>query len=129
MCPVWSVTHVPGRTGKNGIPGIALDRNPVLCSDLTLTADNSLGGPTGSVLFIGLIEASLPTEWDGTLLLLPRFAFTLLMPTGGLALKTRVPCDNGLCGVSLFMQVLEFDPLASKGVSFTPGLHLVFGGS
>jgi hypothetical protein len=32
-----------------------------------------------------------------------------------------------LCGLSIYLQALEIDAGASRGVSFTPGLQLVLG--
>ena len=40
----------------------------------------------------------------------------------------EVPCDHNMCGVSVFVQVIQVDPgAAPAGLSFTPGLELVYG--
>src|SRR5262249_4698632 len=48
-------------------------------------------------------------------------------PFPGRGLVGSVSCDGTLCGRSLYLQALEMDPAASKGLSFTQGLHLVLG--
>jgi hypothetical protein len=79
------------------------------------------------VLFAGLSEASLPTSWDGTLLVLPSWIIPISLPSFGFSTFVCVPCDASVCGVEVNMQALEADPGATKGVSFTPGLKLVLG--
>jgi len=45
----------------------------------------------------------------------------------GLTLTATIPNDPGLLGVPFFMQAIENDAGASKGVSFTAGLEIDFG--
>ena len=54
----------------------------------------------------------------------------LVLPVGasGLSLPFDIPNHTGLCDLSACLQMLQLDAGASKGVSFTPGLKLVFGG-
>jgi len=49
------------------------------------------------------------------------------VPTGGLDLDYDVPSDPTLAGVSVFVQVLEIDRGATRGVSFTEGMELMHG--
>ena len=49
------------------------------------------------------------------------------VPASGFAAKFAVPNDPALCGLNLYVQVVEGDAGASKGLSFTAGLHLLFG--
>jgi hypothetical protein len=51
----------------------------------------------------------------------------LFIPPQGLDLSGPITQDPALCGASVFLQVLEDDPGASQGLSFTPGLELVLG--
>jgi hypothetical protein len=44
-------------------------------------------------------------------------------------MPVAVLCDSQFAGLSIYMQALEADPAASQGVSFTPGLLLVHGGT
>ena len=46
---------------------------------------------------------------------------------GGSSLPAYVPYDDSLCGLPLFLQTIEIDSDAQHGLSFTPGLELVFG--
>jgi len=46
----------------------------------------------------------------------------------GLSMPVAVLCDSQFAGLAIYLQVLEVDPGASQGVSFTPGLQLVLGG-
>jgi hypothetical protein len=76
---------------------------------------------------IGLTPADQPTSYQGHLLVLPTNVFVLPLPPAGLSLQGSLPCDSALCGVSVFMQGLEFDAAASRGIAFTPGLELFLG--
>jgi hypothetical protein len=49
------------------------------------------------------------------------------LPPSGLALPVTLPCGYDLAGSSFFLQALETDPGASRGVSFTEGLELTLG--
>ncbi len=116
-----------GWPGTLGIPTFTAASDPELCSTLTLNLDNSLGANTTTALLIGLAQTDQPTIYDGHLLVAPTIVLLLPLPGGGLALTGTLPCDPILCGVSLYLQALEVDAGASKGLSFTPGLQLVLG--
>ncbi len=49
------------------------------------------------------------------------------LPPSGWQLTASIPFDVSPCGVSYFVQMIEIDPAASKGLSFTPGLELRIG--
>ena len=106
---------------------IGVGCDPLLCSTITLDLDNSLGASTTTGFFIGLAQTDQPTVYDGRLLVIPLNVLLLPLPGAGLALPGPVPCDSTLCGLSIYLQALELDPGASKGISFTPGLRLVLG--
>jgi len=90
--------------------------------------DNSEGhGRIGAFLLIGLAPLSLPGNWGGTLLVSPLIFLPVGIPVSGLVLTTTLPNDPALDGVSAYLQALEFDPGAAKGISNTPGLQLLFG--
>ncbi|MFO0984250.1 MAG: SBBP repeat-containing protein [Planctomycetota bacterium] len=122
----WSNYGV-GWPGTNGTPSLTANDDPVICSTIALEISNSRGAATTSFLFLGLSQASTPTIFDGTLLVVPLVIMAVPLPGGGLTLPMAVPCDNQLADISAFLQVLEVDPGASKGVSFTPGLMLTLG--
>ncbi|MEW6747516.1 MAG: VCBS repeat-containing protein [Planctomycetota bacterium] len=122
----WS-NYGAGWPGTNGIPCLLSSGDPEICSTICLTICNSLGFPTLSFLFLGLAPADLPTPWEGRLLLRPYRIFQAILPAGGLVLCGDVPCDATLCGLHVYLQVLELDPGASRGVSFSQGLDLLLG--
>src|SRR5262249_4740564 len=114
-----------GWPGTNGIPSFTAASDPKLCTTVTLNLANSLGATTKAVLLVGLAQTDQATTYDGHLLVLPSNVFVLSLPTGGAALSGMLPCDESLCGLSLYLQALEVDSGASKGISFTAGLQLV----
>jgi hypothetical protein len=79
------------------------------------------------VLFLGFSSASIPTSKEGTLLVSPFLILHVNVPATGLSLTSTLVDDPIACGVALYLQALELDSGASKGVSFTPGLELVLG--
>ncbi|MFO0984816.1 MAG: hypothetical protein U1E76_24330 [Planctomycetota bacterium] len=101
---------------------------PALTADTTappvisLGIGNSLALPTMGVLFCGFSNIEIGTPWGGNLLVwpgMPVIAFPL--PSAGVTISTMIstpPADE------LDLQVLELDPGASSGISFSPGLRL-----
>jgi len=49
------------------------------------------------------------------------------VPPWGSSFTGDLPLDAKLYGITIDLQVIERDPGAAKGVSFTPGLELVLG--
>jgi hypothetical protein len=123
----WS-NYGAGWPGTLGTPSLTSSANPSLGSTITLSIGNSLGANTTGFLAIGLTQASLTTCFGGTLLLLPISIITIRIPATGLSVPGPIPKgDASWCGLAIFLQVMEFDAGASKGVSFTPGLELDLG--
>ncbi|MEW6744607.1 MAG: hypothetical protein AB1486_17770 [Planctomycetota bacterium] len=117
-----------GWPGTKGVPEFVASGEPVLCAFITLEISNSLGAPTTAFLLLGLEPTSLPTQFGGTMLVLPKWVLSLfLLPTGSTVLPGQIPCEPGFAGLRLYLQILELDPGASHGISFTLGLELVFG--
>jgi hypothetical protein len=100
----------------------------VLCAPITIQIGNSSNTIAPAVLLIGASPLSLQSGYGGKLLVDPALAVPLTLPIGTLNLPTTVICDPTFCGVSIYLQVLEADLGATKGVSFSPGLELVHGG-
>ncbi|MEW6743704.1 MAG: FG-GAP-like repeat-containing protein [Planctomycetota bacterium] len=123
----WS-NYGPGWPGTHGIPAFTPSNAPFIGEPITFNIGNSRGAATQGTLLVGLTEAYFPTPWDGVLLLVPSFIFSLFIPADGLALPATIPSDATLAGLSLYLQVIEVDPGASKDHSFTRGLELVLGG-
>jgi hypothetical protein len=116
-----------GWPGTNGVPAFTARSNPVVGKSLKLDLDNSRGASTAGLLFLGLASGSTQTGKGGTLLVDSFELIPLSVPATGLTLSGQVPDDPSLYGFELFLQVIEVDPGASKGLSFTRGLELFFG--
>jgi hypothetical protein len=125
--PASWTNYGTGWPGKNGVPSITMSADPEICNTVSLQIGNSRGATTPGFLFAGFSAASLPTAWDGTLLVTPNLMQFLSIPGNGLSVPVSVPCDTATLGLSLFLQVLETDPFASKGYSFSAGLQMVIG--
>jgi glucose/arabinose dehydrogenase len=116
-----------GWPGTNGTPDLTLSNDPELCFNIQLVIGNSLGAPTTALLPLGSASGSFPTPYDGTLLVTPAEFLVLPLPTGTATIPVVVPCDPALSGRAFYMQSLEIDAGASKGVSFSAGLQMVLG--
>jgi hypothetical protein len=117
-----------GWSGTLGVPSFTPRSNPVVGKSLKIDLDNSLGATTSGILVLGLSQTSLKTGKGGKLLVDPLMFIPLSIPAGGLTISGAIPNDPALYGVDLDLQALEVDAGASKGVSFTQGLDLSFGG-
>jgi hypothetical protein len=109
------------------VPTFTARANPVLGTTVALDLADSSGLWSYGVLFVGLQRANLHTSFGGDLLVLPLFTEPVALPPVGAMLFLDLPGDDSLCSVAADLQVLEADPGATKGVSFTPGLELVLG--
>jgi hypothetical protein len=118
-----------GCPGTNGtIPSLLLSAAPKLGSTVQLQATNSQGAPASGLLIIGLTPGATPLFGCQLLISAPFvLVVPLTIPAAGVALPFQIPCDEELCGQSVFFQLLESDPGASHGVSFTPGLEMKLG--
>lgn len=122
----WS-NYGDGWPGTHGIPALTASAPPIVGSQITVDLENSLGASTVALLFVGLAEDDEATNLGGTLLVDPLLRLLLLLPASGVSLPFDIN-DPALCGVEVFVQALEDDIGASKGVSFTRGLELDLGG-
>jgi hypothetical protein len=126
VAATWTV-YGTGFDGRFGTPTIALDAPPCRSTRVALQVGNSSGLYAASVVLVGFASTSLPTSLGGTLLVDPfTNLFLPLTPLGG-ELSMTIPTDGDLPGLHLYLQALELDPWAMKGVSFTPGLDLTIG--
>jgi hypothetical protein len=125
--PASWTNYGSGWPGANGVPGFVATSNPVLCMTVSVFADNSSGVDTSGVLVVGFSGADLATAWGGTILVSPALVTGVLVPANGFSASAPIPCDDSLCGFALFVQLVEMDPGASRGISFTPGLELRLG--
>ena len=116
-----------GLDGRFGTPSLTLDALPRRNTTIGLHIGNSSGLYSSGVLFLGFASASLPTSLGGTLLVAPAATFPVPLSPWDNALVATVPSSGNLPGLHLYLQVLEVDPWAVKGVSFTAGLDLTIG--
>jgi hypothetical protein len=123
-CPAWWENYGSGWPGKNGVPALTSLDDPSPGQPLTIQVDNSLGSLTLGVLFVGFAQESVLTGKGGTLLVNPALTIPLAIPVTNLQLNTTLPNDPALDFFDMYLQAIEADAFASKGLSFTPGLRL-----
>jgi FG-GAP repeat len=128
-CPATWNNYGDGWPGTLGVPTFTLSDDPVLCETIDLQVENSRGIKLLAAMFMGLAPAQFPTAWDGKLLVVPLFIMPLTLPAGVVSFPVALPCDTLLCGLTVYLQALELDDGATKGVSFTQGMKLVLGGT
>ena len=122
----WSNYGI-GFPGTNGVPSFTSQQNPVIGTTMTLDVGNSYGQPTVGLLFIGLQQANIHSNWGGDLLVAPAIVMTTSFSYGANSYTGDLPDDWKLCGLAVDLQAIEVDPDAAKGVSFTQGLQLILG--
>ncbi len=122
----WS-NYGAGFPGSNGVPSFTSRGDPVLGSTVYLDLSNSYGNDTPGLLLVGYQDAVIPTSRGGDLLVIPVVTTLLNVRWTGITLDGELPDLFHLCGIEIFMQVLEIDPGAAKGLSFTAGLELLLG--
>jgi hypothetical protein len=122
----WS-NYGAGFSGSNGVPTLTSQNDPALGTTITLDIGNSLGLSTVGVLFLGFNQANIHSTLGGDLLLIPTITQLIGIPASGLSVTGFLPLDGTLCGLDLYLQVIEADSGATKGVSFTRGLGLDLG--
>ncbi len=124
----WSLTG-DGTVGSHGVPGIALSAPPETCQGLTLSLGNSTAHSTPTTLFLSTGFQPLATGLGGTLYpQLPALQSGIVLPAGGLAIPTSLPCDASLWGVTVYLQQLVADSGAPHQVAFSRCLVATIGG-
>lgn len=116
-----------GWPGTLGIPTLTAVDPPILGQNTTIQASNSFGAATTGFLLLGFQSTDQPTGSGGSLLVNPAWVFPMSIPVQGADLVGAIPDDPALCGIDLYLQVLEFDQGASHDLSFTAGLALHLG--
>jgi Tol biopolymer transport system component len=122
----WS-SYGSGFYGTSFVPSITPSADPAFGASFTLDISNSFGSPTFGLLFVGASPASIPTKKGGTLLVQWAAIFGVPFGSGGTSLPVTVPFDLALCGIDAYLQIVEADPGAQFGFSFSPGLDLSLG--
>jgi Tol biopolymer transport system component len=126
VAAAWT-NYGSGFPGRNGEPTLVLGDVPRRTLDVTLSIGNSSGTYTVAVLLFGAASQSLPTGLGGTLLVSPLEWIAVPLSPYANDLPFTVPADGNLPGVHVYLQALELDPWAARGVSFTPGLDATIG--
>jgi len=122
----WSNYGV-GWPGNLGVPSLTLDRDPVLGTTVGLEIGNAAGFPAITFLYCGMDAIAVPTRLGGTLLVDPASLMVLFVYPQGETIDCDLPLDEPLVGASVFAQALQFDPAASRGISFSEGLEAYLG--
>ena len=122
----WS-NYGAGLAGTTGVPALTSSGNPVFGATITVTAGNSLAQPTSGLLFLGFQRAQIPTHFGADLLVAPALVLPITFSYGSDSFSGAIPNDPTLAGFAIDLQVVEADPGALKGVSFSAGLELLLG--
>lgn len=125
--PATQSSYGTGHPGTNGVPSLSASANPVLGTSPNVLVGNPWTQPTVAALFFGLSQANAPTPFGGTALVVPLTNVGVAVPLGGGQQAFPLPNDPTLCGFAVYMQAVVFDPGASQGLAFTPGLEFVLG--
>jgi hypothetical protein len=126
-CVAFSQNYGTGWPGTLGVPTLTASGPPVLCTSITISVGNSRGATTPAAFLVGFSPAAIPTAFGGTLLVLSSAVVLFTLPGAGANIPYSVFCGDQYCGLGIYLQVLEGDPGASQGVSFTQGLELIHG--
>ena len=122
----WS-NYGTGFAGRYGVPAFTAEDAPHLGMTLDLDIENSAGSWTFGFLFVGVDAIDVPTSLGGELLVLPLLIVAVPLPPTGWVESDDLPNDPTLAGLPVYTQVLELDPWAKRGWSFTAGLELDLG--
>jgi Tol biopolymer transport system component len=122
----WS-NYDAGFPGTHGVPSFTSEDLPILGATITVDVANSWGQPTIGLLLLGTARAQITTNRGGDLLVAATVVTPISFSFGFDSFVGTMPRDFSLFGTTLDLQVLEADPGAAKGVSFTAGLELVLG--
>lgn len=119
-----------GHPGSLGVPQLTLDANPVQGTSPNVQVGNSLGTATHACIFVASARAMLPTPFGGDVLVGPLneiLVFAVSLPDNQIQ-NFRLPIDSSVaCGHVVTIQVVEADPGASAGISFSAGLEVIVG--
>jgi hypothetical protein len=109
------------------VPSFTADGLPQLGSTRNLVVGNSKAGTTIGAIVLGGSAVSLPSGFGGTILADPSASSTFVLTAAQQSFPFTVARSPASCGATYYLQVVELDPGASHGVSFSRGLQLVFG--
>ncbi len=127
-CPATWSNYGAGWAGTNGVPSLTLSSPPVLGTTIDIQMGNASGTDANSCFVYGFDDTPMMSGFGGMWMvdvigIVPFHP----IPAGGLNEPYAVPDLIELCGVEMFAQLVQADPGASQGVSFSEGLRVVFG--
>jgi Tol biopolymer transport system component len=126
LSPASASGYGAGTAGELGVPSLDASATPFLDSDFDLIVGNSTAWFTIGILVLGAAPQDL-TVRGGTLLVDPLVCLPIALSPGSTDFGEHVPPDELLAGETVYLQALELDAAAPRGVSFTPGLALTPG--
>ncbi len=122
----WS-NYGTGFAGALGVPSLTATGTLAICEQNTLMLANSNGANLlQGLFFIGSSMIDFQTAYGGKLLVVPVTVVPVAIPTSGLNVPFTI-CDTALAGAQFRLQAVEFDPMATKGVSFSRGMTITLG--
>ncbi|MBL8841997.1 MAG: PD40 domain-containing protein [Planctomycetes bacterium] len=128
LLPATTVHYGAGFPGRFGVvPTLTPDHEPWRGAPLTLHATNPSGVATVAYLLYGAARDSVPTPKGGTLLVDPIVVLAFPLGPAGGSYGGELPPDWWANGLVFDLQLLELDPWAWRGVSFTDGVELTIG--
>jgi Tol biopolymer transport system component len=119
-----SEAYGDGLGGGLRVPSLSAVTPPFLNQSCDVELTNSSDQWTVGLLFLGLEPTRIPTRLGGDLLVVSQWTQFVVVPPSGVDLLARLPHDERLAALDLFLQALELDAGAIHGVSFTAGLAL-----
>jgi Tol biopolymer transport system component len=122
----WS-NYGTGLAGSFGVPQLTARSNPVIGTQLTIDIGNSAAIDSIGLVVLGFQAAQLHTNRGSDILVLPFLVSLISVPSAGQVLTGLLPADQALSGLHVYLQAVEADSGAIKGVSFTSGLDLTLG--
>ena len=120
-------TYGAGWPGTNGTPTLTARVDPQWGASVDLDGGNSSGTWSVGFLLLGDARANWPTNRGGSIDVAFFQMLTVVVPPSGWQDTADIPLDVGLSGAVFDLQLIQLDPGASHGMSFTPGLELVIG--
>jgi hypothetical protein len=109
-----------GWAGFAGVPTLTVAGSIDACT-ASMAITNTSGGPTYAALLIGAMPQDTLLPSGATLLVVQQGRVNFQLPAGGINLAFGCLPE----GTVIFLQVMERDPVAVGGVSWTPGLIIV----
>ena len=110
------------------VPSLTLAQAPLIGQPNALLIGSSSGAPTFAGVFASYESALIPSGFGGDFLVTVENPYLPLnLPAGGLSIPFGIPAIGGLEGFTIVAQVVQVDPGAAFGYSFSRGIRIVMG--